>query len=115
VPSGGRRPGAGRKPGGRNERTREIADRLNLEGLSPLEVMVEAMRRHVTANDWDAAAAIAKDAAPYMHPRLATVNVGNKDDEPFRVEHANARHLLLEKLGRLAARKGDGEMTGGLH
>ena len=25
----------------------------------------------------------AKAAAPYVHPRLATVDVGNKDDKPF--------------------------------
>jgi hypothetical protein len=25
----------------------------------------------------------AKAAAPYMHPRLASVDVGNKDEKPF--------------------------------
>src|SRR5262245_26005101 len=41
---GGKRRGAGRKPGGRNTRSREIADRLAAEGgVLPLEVMLLAM------------------------------------------------------------------------
>ncbi len=54
------------------------------------------MREHVQKNDLDRAAAIAKDAAPYMHPRLASMqhsgSVGTydlsklSDDELDRLE-----------------------------
>lgn len=107
MANGGARPGAGRKPGGANQKTREIADRAAQEGITPLEVMLRAMREHVAhsdalrkqADDADMAlllgerddpetpaklrgaalsaiteaSAMAKDAAPYMHPRLANV------------------------------------------
>ena len=102
--NGGRRPGSGRKPGSANIKTREIADRAAKEGITPLEVMIRAMRAHVAEADRlheeavtvelvgegdtrdtvkelrkaslgaiTAAAAVAKDAAVYMHPRLATI------------------------------------------
>lgn len=102
--NGGRRPGSGRKPGSANIKTREIADKAAKEGITPLEVMIRAMRAHVVEADRlheeavtvelvgegdtrdtvkelrkaslvaiTAAAAVAKDAAVYMHPRLATI------------------------------------------
>jgi hypothetical protein len=37
--------------------------------------MLKAMRRHYKARRFDAAAAIARDAAPYCHPRLATAQL----------------------------------------
>lgn len=71
---GGKRQGSGRKPGGQNLKSREIADKAAEEGTTPLEVMLEAMRAHHEAKRFDEAAAIAKDAAPYMHPRLASID-----------------------------------------
>jgi hypothetical protein len=76
VARGGKRPGAGRKPGSQAKKTktaRAVADRLAEEDMTPLQVMVTVMRRHIANGDWDKAAAIAKDAAPYMHPRRATL------------------------------------------
>jgi hypothetical protein len=76
---GGARPGAGRKPGSANRRTREIADRAAAEGITPLELMLGIMRQG-TPQDADAATQLAyaslrfeaaKAAAPYIHPRLA--------------------------------------------
>jgi hypothetical protein len=85
---GGRRPGAGRKPGSLTKKTREIAEQAAAEGITPLELQLATMRAlWAEANAGDnldlekaeRAAAIAKDAAPYVHPRLsaveATVNV----------------------------------------
>jgi hypothetical protein len=40
-------------------------------GLSPLEVLLAVMRRYYQAGEWDSAARVAKDAAPYVHPRLS--------------------------------------------
>jgi hypothetical protein len=80
---GGARQGAGRKPGGKNRKSREIADRAAAEGITPLEVMLHTMRAHYEAGDFDAASAVAKDAAPYVHPRLAAVEHGGKDGGPL--------------------------------
>ena len=80
---GGARVGAGRKPGSRNERSRRIADKAFAEGITPLEVMLKAMRKHVEAERWDEAAAQAKDAAPYMHPKLAAVQHTGRDGGPI--------------------------------
>ena len=44
MPRGGYRPGAGRKKGAAEIRTRRIANELAREGLTPLEVMIQAMR-----------------------------------------------------------------------
>ena len=46
---------------------------MALTGLTPLEVMMEGMRHYQAIGNRDKAVAIAKDAAPYMHPRLHAV------------------------------------------
>ena len=71
---GGRRPGAGRKPGSATRKTREIAERAAAEGITPLEVMLADMRSKYAAGDLDAAADRACDCAPYMHPRLSSIS-----------------------------------------
>lgn len=106
MAKGGARAGAGRKPGSVTQKTREIAAKATAEGITPLEVMLRAMREHVEladmlrtqaieaeaavlTGDADAdlpmklrqgalgaigqASTLAKDAAPYMHARLAQV------------------------------------------
>lgn len=81
---GGPRKGAGRRPGALTKKTRAIAEKAAEEGITPLEVLLGTMRGF-----WDqagletdtekklaaqlAASDVAKDAAPYMHPRLAAV------------------------------------------
>lgn len=79
---GGLRAGSGRKPGSRTAKTREIARKAAEAGVSPLEVMLLSMRHHMAEFDksesLDAlanACASAKDAAPYIHPRLASVEL----------------------------------------
>lgn len=83
---GGKRAGAGRPLGRkRNSKLLELAEEARAKGITPLEVMLETMRQ-----TWDdrigpdgkvdqakmrAAAEIAKDAAPYIHPRLAATEV----------------------------------------
>lgn len=80
--SGGKRRGAGRKPGSATVRTREVANKVAAEGVTPLEVMVGTMRAlWEEAHSGDvvdqqkaiAASQIAKDAAPYIHPRLSNI------------------------------------------
>ena len=55
---GGKREGAGRKPGSLTTRTREIAERASAEGKTPLEVMLDNMR-HFQQVALDAEAVIA--------------------------------------------------------
>jgi hypothetical protein len=86
--SGGKRPGAGRKPGAatkRTHKTTELAEKLAGEGPLPLQVMLEAMRYYRELGQLDKAAAIARDAAPYEHPRKSTVTVQG-GGEPLEVK-----------------------------
>lgn len=89
---GGRRSGAGRKPGAATKKTREIAEQAAAEGITPLEVMLRAMRKFVENAEKMAgideptsmtlmkeAADVAKNAAPYMHPRLTAMEVTGKN------------------------------------
>ena len=48
-------------------------NRLGEGDMTPLDVMLAAMRDAVTRGDMAAAAGFAKDAAPYVHPRLQAV------------------------------------------
>jgi hypothetical protein len=80
---GGARPGAGRKQGSATKKTREIADKAAASGITPLEVMLEAMNAFRVAGDLEKAASFAKDAAPYMHPRLAAVEHTGEDGGPI--------------------------------
>ena len=82
---GGKRQGAGRKKGATAFKTREIAERAMAEGITPLEVMLGAMRTAWENGDREKAANHAKDAAPYMHPRLAAVQHSGDADNPLAV------------------------------
>ena len=71
---GGKREGAGRPRGARTVRTSNVAEKAIASGkITPLEVILKAMHEHCGNEEWDAAAAFAKDAAPYMHAKLASV------------------------------------------
>ena len=43
-----------------------------LQELTPLDIMLRAMREHFAAGRIEAAVAIAKEAAPYVHGKLST-------------------------------------------
>lgn len=76
---GGARKGAGRKAGSATQKTREIADKAAAAGITPLEVMLEAMNSFRESGDMEKAAGFAKDAAPYIHPKLAAIEHTGKD------------------------------------
>lgn len=85
---GGVRKGAGRKKGSLSKKTREIAEKAAATGITPLEVMIEAMRKAYKSKGGAAAAfqyAIA--AAPYMHPRISSIEVSGPDAGPIEHEH----------------------------
>jgi hypothetical protein len=81
---GGARPGAGRKRGATTTKTREIADKASSEGLTPLEFMLSVMRDEEA--DRAERLDMAKASAPYMHPRLAAVEMSG--DMTLRHEDA---------------------------
>jgi hypothetical protein len=68
---------------------------IRASGAAPLDYMLQVMRDDGAepAKRLDAA----KAAAPYVHPRLASVAVGNRDDKPF------------EQVIRWALSEGEGE------
>lgn len=83
----------GRPPGRKNKRTvlleayaQEAADR----GVTPLEVMLEVMRHFWGKGfvngkpdktcDFKKAVEVAKDAAPFMHPKFQAIALGNLGD-----------------------------------
>jgi hypothetical protein len=94
---GGARANAGRPKGSASKKTSEVRDRAALTGSTPLEVMIEAMRFYEQQGNRDRAASIAKDAAPYMHPRLTAMEMGNKVGETFKQEQTV---IILPHNGR---------------
>lgn len=80
---GGARKGAGRKAGSATKKTRAIADRAAAEGITPLEVMLEAMNSFRESGDIAKAAEFAKDAAPYIHPKLAAIEHTGAEGGPI--------------------------------
>jgi hypothetical protein len=70
---GGKRPGAGRKPGVRNKKTAALQAEVEASGQTPLDYMLSVMRN--TANEESVRLDAAKSAAPYVHSKLASVEV----------------------------------------
>jgi hypothetical protein len=87
---GGKRPGAGRKKGVPNKRTAEVQAKVEASGVTPLEFMLSIMRNEPpetqdlrVALDYQAMRfEAAKAAAPYVHARLAAVELTGKDGGP---------------------------------
>ncbi len=96
VGRGGKRKGAGRKPGSKTVRTSKVALEAAEKGITPLEVMLEAMRELYEKGDKVEAAKIAKDAAPYCHPRLNAI------------EHKGEIGHRVTKIVRVIEKKGAG-------
>ncbi len=109
---GGKRANAGRKLGAVSRVSREIAERIVVDGeKQPLEVVIEAMRVHYKAAkvmkedgtfDWDMerlkeAAVLADRALPYCHARIAQIELPKPTPE---VEAA--QQTQLEDARRVA-------------
>src|SRR5262249_50097886 len=80
--------GAGRPIGSKNKRTAELARAAAESGITPIEVMLGTMYELWAQGTPEAkreAAEIAKDAAPYIHPRLASIDQTIKEHRPFAV------------------------------
>ncbi|CAM3633482.1 hypothetical protein [Polynucleobacter arcticus] len=101
---GGKRLGAGRKTGSLTKRTRQIAEALATQGITPLEVMMKVMHQlyeeasnvkkeelgdKTLANEariklLNMAATVGRHAAPYVHPRLSAIEHTGKDGAPLQ-------------------------------
>jgi hypothetical protein len=68
---GGRREGAGRKPGSKTKKTQLLAEAAREAGISPLEYMLTVLRDPKA--ETERRDEMAKAAAPYIHPRLSNV------------------------------------------
>lgn len=83
----------GRKTGGRtkgvpNKATAEKAAAVAASGLTPLEYMLAVMRDH--EQPAEARLDAAKNAAPYVHPRLAAVEHTGKVMLPIVISSTDA-------------------------
>jgi hypothetical protein len=102
--TGGRRAGAGRKKGATTQRTQKtnaLAEKAAGEGPLPLQVMLEAMRSYHAAGQPDKAAAIAKDAAPYVHRRKAALTIEG-GEQPLEIK-LTRDHDFYRNVDRLPA------------
>ena len=112
---GGRRAGAGRPAGSKNQRSAEIARAAADSGITPIEVMLGTMRELWAQGTPEAkreAAEIAKDAAPYIHPRLASIDQTVKEDRPFALlpeQCSNAEEWEARYAPKVLEAKSSGE------
>ena len=81
---GGARPGAGRKRGSAEAKTRAVANKAAELGVTPLEYMLNVLRDEKADDQTKRWAA--EKAAPYVHPRLNSIDLGNKDGKPFVIQ-----------------------------
>ena len=83
----------GRPKGSKNKATLEVQRKVAESGLTPLEYMLREMRDE--NNDPKHRAYMAQAAAPYVHPKLANVEVGNMKGEAFKVALLNEDSGIL--------------------
>ncbi len=112
MPRGGPRPGGGRPKGSKSKKTLEIALKAAAQGVTPIEVMLQTMRAAWSQAIDDSgsvvnqakaaeAASLAKDAAPYVHPKLSSVEA--KHDINWRDLSDDALDSRLAELERQIA------------
>lgn len=110
---GGARRGAGRKPN-MQDKIKEAAKTLaahagdmsghvppEIAAMSPLQVMLKAMSLEAAKGDWPKAAGLAGIAAPFVHPKLAAVEMNAH-------VRRSVEDLTTEELIALAG-EGEGE------
>jgi hypothetical protein len=93
----GRKTG-GRKKGVPNKATAAKLAAIEASGLTPLDYMLSVMRD--PANEPEIRLAAAKDAAPYVHARLASVELSGKVDVRRADEYTDAELAAIIAAGR---------------
>jgi hypothetical protein len=93
---GGRRAGAGRKPNSPNRASAAREREAALSGATPRDILLMSMRslwalaeenksnKKAFAHYVRAAAAVAKDAAPFFHPKISTTEQAPSDPSVTR-------------------------------
>jgi hypothetical protein len=103
---GGKRPGAGRPRGSKNQRSAEIAQQAIEAGITPIEVMLTAMRDFWAEGTPEAkreAAIIARHAAPYIHPRLANIDQTIHEHQQYTREKGVVRGMISNEAVPLSS------------
>jgi hypothetical protein len=96
---GGKREGAGRKKGTPNKASIQRQAKIASEGITPLDYLLAILRddnEDKRRRDW-----AAKEAAPYVHPKLAATEMEHNVSDAAR--HRIASRLAPEKLITAAA------------
>ncbi len=88
---GGKRAGAGRKSSPESKVRTEAALRALTSGLTPLDIMLEAMRKAYESGGAKEAMPFAIAAAPYMHPKLANIDAKTTATATIVIEGALAK------------------------
>lgn len=70
---GGKRPGAGRPKGAISKMAQEAREKASEQGITPLDYMLHLLRDEEL--DADTRFEAAKAAAPYLHPKLSSVEM----------------------------------------
>jgi hypothetical protein len=76
MPKGGRRPGAGRPPGSRNRRTREMTERLDRLGLDPITALARLAQHAEAEGDLALAERCWSGLLPYAGPKPTVLREG---------------------------------------
>lgn len=106
---GGKRDGAGRKAGTPNKATQERQKKVASTGITPLDYMLKVMRDDKA--DASRRDEMAKAAAPYVHPKLASTQHTGPRGGP--IQTVDLSKMSDEDLDRLEAILGPIAITGG--
>ena len=81
--------------------------RDDIAAMSPLDIMLHAMKIAALADQWNAAAALAKEAAPYLHPKLSSETLSIRDDDSQRgADDIKAEIADIERRAAIASEAG---------
>ena len=102
---------AGRKEATTKRVARAKAAKISTDGdVLPLDVMVEAMREAYRRKDLKEAAAYAKEAAPYLHPKLSSIEAKHRHDfSKLSDDELDAELAAFGAVAGAGAAAGEGE------
>jgi hypothetical protein len=96
---GGRRFGAGRPKGSRNRRTTEMLERVEREGLTPIDFLLGVMRNsELELRDRVNAAGV---VCPFVHPRLSVLRTYIDPDRMTDAELSIALARLEQRVAEI--------------
>lgn len=113
MPIGGARPGAGRPKGSRQRKQSELAISVAKNGIQPIEVVLNTMRKAWSEGDSKTATDMAAIALPYTTPRLASTVVTNRDGlDDLSID--DLRRLLDAAERNASIASGEGDQPGSI-